>query len=325
MAYLDYASELTGWLPKLPFPLAQRIINRAWSDICDSRLWSFLISETALTAPAIVSTGTANVTQFSASVVGSAAAKAVWDALANPVITQRQFRLSGGGPIYNIRSYDNVTGTITLDRIFQEATNATAQYQIYRCYYTVPSVDFLRWVSVFDPNNGRWLKLNRMKAEIDRRDPTRGATGDALWIASYKTDTNAASNTYQWPVYELWPHPVNAKGYQALYQRRGTAFSASTDALPPQIDDDILLAKARVLAYEWAEANKGRIPELRGSDYRFLMGAAQKDYVDGLNKAAKQDEETFLQNWIVPGDAEAFCGPIDATFAQSHEVVGINA
>jgi hypothetical protein len=318
MAYLDYASELVGWVPKLPFPLAQKIINRAWHDICESRLWSFLISETVLTIPPLVGNGTASFTQFSNQVVGDATAAAVWNTLANPAITSRQIRLAQG-PVYSIVAYDNATSTITLDRLYQESTNATANYLMYRCYYTVPTEDFLRWITVYDPLSGFWIKLNKMQAEINAMDPTRGSLGDAFWMAAYKTDPTTTNATYQWAMYEMWPHPTNPKGLLALYQRRGNPFVLATDSLPPQISEHSLIARARYWAYEWAEGNKGRIPELRGSDYRFLMGAANAEFKESMIEEARNDEEAFLQNLVVPTDRDCWLGPIDARWAQSHD------
>jgi hypothetical protein len=325
MNYTDFSNELLGVIPKMPFPFAQRCVNRAYRDIRESRLWSWLLEETVLTSRAIVGAGTVNLTQYSTVVVPDATAKPVWDALANPLITQRQFR-GAGGPVYLINSYDpSGAGTLTLDRPYQEATNTAAVYQIYCAYFWAPAADFLRWVSVFDPTQGYWLERNHTKAEIDRRDPLRADSGNPFWIVSYKTDTRSTASTYRWPMYEMWPHATSDHGYQAIYQRRGADFTNPTDTLPPGIQESLLMERAMFYAYQWAEANKGRFAELRGSDWRFLMSKSAETYKAMLWEAQRQDEETMSQDWICPLDPSGYIGdPVDADFAQSHTVDWIN-
>lgn len=319
MAYLDYASELTGILPKMPFPLAQKCINRAWRDVRESQLWSFLVQEDVLTAPAQVTAGTVALTRYSATATADATARATLDTLANPLITQRQFRVSQG-PIYNVSGYDSATGILTLDRPYQEASNATAAYLLYRCYYLMPVADFLRFLSVMDPINGYRLKLNKQRQEIDAQDPTRGGMGNPACIVNYRTVSDPSSANYGWHMFELWPHPTSAIGYQMLYHRRGTDFVNATDALPPQIPEELLMQRALYRAYQWAEANKGRIPELRGSDYRFLMGQAAAEYKDLLRNTQRQDEEATNVYFIPPPSSWGpLVGPIDAKYAQSHD------
>lgn len=318
MAFIDYTNELTGWIPKFSIELARNVVNRAWRDIQESRPWSFLCYEDILQAPKLVNAGTVTLAQYSAIVTPDATAKAAWAALANPLISQRQFRLASG-PIYNIVGYNPVSGAITLDRQYQEAGGAGKQYIMYRCYYPAPVKDFLRWVTVLDPTNGYWLKLHWTKKELDRLDPQRGNIGQPTRIASYKGDNNPASATYQYPLYELWAHPNTQVSYTCLYQRRGLQFVNPGDSLPPAIQDDVLLWRAKMEAYEWAEANKGRFPELRGSDWRFLHDTAASHFKEELFKAQKQDEETFLQQFLCPPDSDAFLGPVDSAYMQSHD------
>ena len=57
MAFNDYVSELKGYVPSLSPFLAQKFVNRAWSDIQDADEWSFLEGQCILQVPALISTG----------------------------------------------------------------------------------------------------------------------------------------------------------------------------------------------------------------------------------------------------------------------------
>ena len=103
--FLSYYSNLKNWVPAIPVELCKLLVNRARRDIYDSRLWSFLIVESQLTSPPLVSAGSATFTQYANTVTGDAVASAAWTGLSSPFITFRQIRQSGG-PIYNITAAD---------------------------------------------------------------------------------------------------------------------------------------------------------------------------------------------------------------------------
>src|SRR2546426_4051499 len=204
----EFEGFLMGSVPRLSVFLADQLINSAWQDIQTSRRWSFQVAETVLQAPGQITVGAASVTQFSNQVVGNAAASAAWTGLSNPILTLRQFRVPTG-PIYNIIAADfsvPAAVVLTLDRDYQEITNPTATYLVYRCYYQAPSSDFLKWTSVVDPFNGYQLGLAMTKPEIDMADPLRGALSNPTVISSYKYET--IGNDPDVPTFELWPHPT---------------------------------------------------------------------------------------------------------------------
>ena len=318
MAYIDYYSELVGFVPKISVQLAQTLVNRAWKDIRNNRFWSFLIGQTMLEAPALINAGTASVTQYQTTVTMDATASAALLNLGNPIITLRQFRQSGG-TIYNIAAFDDSNPSaviLTLDQPFQSSTNATATYQIYRCYYTPPSSDFKKWESIIDPTNAyQFANVSWTRKEIDRYDPQRASQGLPYYMASYKL-IKVGNDSYV-PAFEMWPHPIYQIGYPAIYQMQGTDFSSASDILPPQISTKTLMYLARYYAYEWAEANKGRHPELQATNWMGLRTSVYRDYQDSLERDEKKDEETFLQNWVTLN----YGGPpwpIDSAWMQSH-------
>lgn len=318
VTYRQLYSELVGYVPKLPVQLAQTLADQAWKDIRDSRFWSFLIGQTMLEAPAMIDAGYASVTQYSTSVTLDATASAAVTGLSNPLLTLRQFRQSGG-TIYNITAADFTVPAavvLTLDQPFQSTTTTTASYQIYRCYYTPPDSDFKRWESIIDPTNAyQFVDVNWTRKEIDRYDPQRSSQGLPYYMASYKLITVGTDNYV--PAFEMWPHPVYQIGYPAVYQKAGADFSGDSDTLPPQISRETAAYRARYLAYEWAEANKGRHPELQGTNWLALRSSVDRDYQDSLKTDQKNDEETFLQNWVTLN----YGGPpwpIDSAWMQSH-------
>lgn len=327
MPFIDYYSDLMGFVPKLSVELAKKLVNRARADIYGSRLWSFLIVESQLTAPALVNAGSATFTQYSTTVIGDAVASAAWTGLFQPVITLRQIR-AGGGPIYSITAADftdPAAVVLTIDRPYQEST-ALTQYSIYRCYYTpldanqAPTADFLKWVSIFDPINGYALKLNYTQSWLNRVDPLRGDVGQPYRVVSYKTinDTNGDPIHY----YELWPHPTFQIGYRAFYQRGGLDFRLTSDALPSELPTELLEVRARYRAYEWAEANKGTHPELQKTNWMAMRQALmnprdQASYPALLAQAKKEDEERFQVNFVEKSYPD-FRFPIDSDFLQAH-------
>lgn len=311
MAFEEYVARLVGYIPKLSSLLAEELVNQAWREIRERRPWTFLLSEGVIVCPAMVSTGTANVSTGTTSVTLSATAAAAVDTAFNldPAVTQCQFRVGWGGPIYNIAEWNNPV--IELDRVYQETSNASASYAIYRPYVTPPSEDFLRFTSVYDPTNAYTLRLHWTKAEIDRRDPQRSAVGLSYYLSSYKADSETGS-----PIYELWPHPTQGQIFQAVYQRKGAEFSDPTDSLPGIIPEELLTQKALALGAQWALMNSGRFPELRGVDWRYIKADASTAYEKRLLTVMKQDEEIFLQNYLT---THRVGYPIDSNFMQTHD------
>lgn len=313
----DWTSEMLGYVPKLSYLLAQKLVQRAWRDIRDARRWGFLKADGVLFSPNLLNAGTAAVTLYSPTVIGSAPAAAAWqaeEAALGPSINLRQFRI-GTGPVYNITAFDGIN-TLTLDRMYQEASNATAGYQLYQCYYPAPVADFLRWMDVVNPITQyrfRRRNLHRSKEEIDRRDPGRNDQGEPFWMGAYKY------NDAGFPMFEMWPHSIQAVGFQVLYQRRGADLT-STQTLPGAVSEAMLLERARAHASLWAMTNQGRYPELALTRWDVLLAIQNKAYTDMLTKAKTNDEEAFPQNFSEDEDNSALSGPIDASFMQSHDL-----
>lgn len=291
MAFVDLYSELTGSVPKLPVNFAKTLINRAWRDVRRANLWSFLLFEANWTSPALVSAGTVTVTQGSNSIVFDATAATAINAIQfgpPSTITQRQFRI-GIGTIYNIWTWDGVN-TATLDRNYNEPTASGQKYVISQLYYAAPFKDFLDFIVVRDITNFNDLITTKTREWLDMVDPQRTIYYLPTHVVFYQQDQNPQSATYQWPLYELWGNPQYVLTYQIAGMRKGTDMVNATDDLPPAVGADVVMAKARQYAYEWAEANKG--DSNQRSDYRFLMGAADATYQKLVREYRRQDRNT---------------------------------
>jgi len=332
MSFGTMITELTGSIPKLPKPYAGTLINRAWRDVRERHLWSFNLFEGQWIAPPQINVGTVTVTQGSPIVtlddqasLGVAAALA-----AQPYSTliQRQFRAGspGASAVYNIFSfniagygeggygsgpYGGGTNTLVLDRPFGETSGAGLSYFIYQCYYVAqdrsgPITDFLTWISVRNIQNFIDLYTERLtRAQLDALDPQRYSFTFPTDVVPYQIDQNPLSSTFRSMMFELWGGPLSNWTYQLMGLRKGSDLVKLTDTLPYAVGEDCVLAKARVYAYEWAEANKDMSPRSSGPDFKFLMGAAQKEHSGLLANYRRQDREIVDNYFSVRRSAQA--------------------
>jgi len=315
-------AEVRGAVPKLPFEYARKLVSRAWTEVRQKSLWSFQLFDGSWASPPLLTgTGTATCTLGSSSVTLDATALTYVNAqlAAQPysLITQRQFRV-GVSTVYNIWAFDSVGGVLSLDRPWMEAsTGAVSTYNIFQCYYVPTQAagsslaylsDFRTWISVRNLQNFIDLYTDRYtRADLDALDPQRYMNAYfPTDVVPYTKDNNPASATYGYQMFELWGTPLAFWTFQLLGIRRGADLVNPTDTLPSAVGEDLITAKARVYAYEWAEANKGSTPRNVGSDFRFLMGAADKEFTTLLQRYRKDDREqvdNFFTRFRTSGSA----------------------
>lgn len=350
MAFVDLTAELAGTLPGLSPLLAEKYINRAWLQICQERLWSFLTINGIVVCPAVVTAGAASITRYSPTVtlnsVASAALLAQTVLGAVPGLTNMAIRFGATVPVtgmvYNILVANATVPTaivLTLDRPVVELTTALASYQCYRPYIVPPVADFLKWESLVDSTNGITIandRLNYTAKDFDRWDPQRSSQGLAYRLGNYVgayaplpatgavvPNPNVARGTN---VYELWPHPTSGQIFSASFRRRGAAFTLPTDVQPPSIPDDLIMQRALGWhAYPFAKANAANFPTFKGVNWTDLVTLARASYAEQLVDAKRQDEEAAPQQVWNRGHglrttSGQFPFPIDANYLQSHLV-----
>jgi hypothetical protein len=296
MPYLEMSQELLGMVPKLPLPLAETLINRAWKDVRRQNIWSFQLYDGPLwVTPALITAGTCTPTLGLSTVTVDVAAAAAINAIVPPapLVTKRQFRVAAG-TIYNIWGWDGIN-TLTLDRAYGEVTPAASAYQILQVYYAAPYVDHRFFLSVRNMQQFIDLFLNKTRAMIDAMDPQRTWYYFPTDAVYYQQDQNPASGTYRYPLYELWGIPQSTFTYQLYGVREGLDFVNDTDSPPPAIGEDCIVELAKVYAFQWAEAHKGEMVK-GGPDFKFLMGGALAEY-RRLYKEYRRIDREKVNNW----------------------------
>lgn len=308
----DMIFELMGSVAGVDAAYAKTLVNEAWGDVRRLGGWSFQLFETGFTVPGALSTGTVTLQFGNPSVIGDANAAAAWltpgiGSQFGSLLTQRQFRsggTSGAGTMYDIVAFDGAN-TLTLNRPFTDpltslaASVATQKYMIYQPYIAAPYKDFARWLSVFDIANSGWLFVKGNRREVGLTDPQRQIFSNPDRLLALGEDTRGQgtatpSSTLGFERYELWPGPQNQYLYQAWGLRNGADLVNLSDTLPVGVPESMVKARARARCYEQAEANKDpQNPRGAGADFRFLMGAADKQFAAELKQARLRDRDRF--------------------------------
>lgn len=342
--FLDLSAQLTGEIPGLSRNFAFKYINNAYQEVCRDYLWSWNIGEGVLISPSGVSTGTVTTVQGASTVTFDATAIAALTplVLANPPLIQRQFRVGGNGPIYNILAFDSGTGIMTLDHIYGETSAGGANYTVYRVYYdpcstdgVTPNNNFLRYLSILNPLQGYSIAGKRLYMtgeDLNRRDPLRGAIGNPYYMAAYQgrpipsLPSAVGGVAYNQPtfgqlLYEFWPHTTTQVEFKCLYEKIGIP-QAQTDYLPAQCPSTLVVYKATEYGYRWALQNMARIPELKGVPWLQMLAEVRGRYDKALLSAKRNDKEIVCRVIRPGGGGLNFLGPIDSNYAQSHGEYG---
>jgi hypothetical protein len=297
VSFGDMAAELRGWVPKAALPLSETLVNRALQKVYDESGWSFQNGIGGFTTANEVTGGTITTTLGGSTVVGDLIASAAWAAIPAPFqITTFQIRL----PDYNLYSVISATPntpsagltTLTLDRPWVEPAGVGQTYQLYQAYYPAPVADFKRWLTVRDFTNAIYLDFWSWKQDdLAVIDPQRTVFQNPDHLVPFTRDSRPGSATLGFMLFELYPNPLIALPYATFYLRSGPLLQNPSDTVPFPLTDELILHRAKGLCYEWAEANKGRYPELMKSDWRFLMKAADLEFKERLKDIRKLDRD----------------------------------
>jgi hypothetical protein len=294
------------YAPECPVPLAQEFVNTAYSRAVAYYPWSQLKVESEFRIPDAYSTGTAQVTEASASVIGNAT---TWTS----AMVNRQFMTEGIAPIYTIASFTDATH-ITLDRPYEKATNSAVAYNISVVYVEVPT-DFLTFDVVRDLTNNWKLRTNFTQGQLDVWDAKRNFAGTTWIVASAppRVVTGAA------PVvrYEMWPRPLPAaKTYTYRYIKRPPLMSAASDRPFFPLRGDYLRKGAMAELALWPGTSTLKNMFYNLDQHRTL----EAEFQAGLGDAWREDNEISQTAVKYDISDEWQYAPIDAAFWQSHDV-----
>ncbi len=294
------------YAPECPIPLAQEFIQTAYSRATAYYPWSQLKVEAEFRIPTAYSTGTANVTEGSVSVIGVGT---TWTS----AMVNRQFMTEGNAPIYTVASFTDATH-ITLDRPYEKDTNPSVAYTISVVYVEVPS-DFLRFDVVRDLSNNWKLRTNFTQGQLDIWDAKRAFAGTS-WIVANAPPRLVSGGV---PVvrYELWPRPLPAsKTYAYRFIKRPPLLSAASDrAFYPLRGDTIRKGAMSELAMWPGTAS------LKNSFYNLDQHRTlEQEFQLSLAEAWREDNEISQTAVQYDVSDEWQYAPIDAAFWQSHDV-----
>ncbi len=304
--------------PGLPGTKAQQLTQQAWEDLRNAKYWSWLRGSGVVQIPVIISAGSVTVVLGSDQVVADAAAATAWNAigLSNPPLAGvvgvgRQIRV-GSGPYYSLISWDSAT-TATLDRPYAEPSGAAQPYGVFKAYYLPPESDFLRYETILNAPQGYWISGQRLTKDqtwLNAVDPQRGSSGDPYWVCGYLCDPLGV------PIHEWWPQPQNPYGMLCFYRKKGGDLTRG-DNLPATLGRQTLVARAQVLAADWAMRNVGRFRELSGANWGAVRAQAQAEWDRERRQAVIRDRDVSLDGIIRKAVEAGF--PLDGSWLQSHD------
>lgn len=309
--------RLEGELDLLPAASLRDRIKDALRDIYDEMEWGCFFVDSYIRTPAQI-LGTAAVTEFSTTLVLDSATKVLLNAATDtadkvPAI-ERQLKVLNTTQTdrafwYSIAAYDETTGTIILDKPFQDITNAAARIQILKLYYNPPSInigteaspnlviDFKRFEFVVSTIWNRRLLLDITQEVINHYDPTRIRTDDPRAIIPKGIDANGDM------LYELYPAPVNERVYRVKYLRTGLVPQRVTDTIPSFFSQELVLARAKIRAYEWIIANQQKLGLRSVTQFPNLIALQNSpnntgSYISILQRTKKRDEELYPRGFV---------------------------
>lgn len=304
MSLIDMSSELAQAIPALDRIYAKKLVQRAYHVVRDSHLWSFQLAQGGFSTPQETTAGSISIPGglMSNKIVGDAVATAAWSALPSLFTPTVQQIKANGYSIYSIIAFDTTTnapfGTLTLDRPFVDPlpNYSGVGYQMFQAYIAAP-VGFKRWLNVADLFNCWSLDIWTGRRTTNMQDPARLYTSNPWQVLGLGTDqrgygTATPSPTLGQQLMELYPNPSSAISYSTYYVWDGPDLVNNSDTLPPAITEDVVLAKARSYAYEWAEARKDVMAAKgSGANYALVKKEAESEFLARLKTLRLQDRE----------------------------------
>jgi hypothetical protein len=160
--------------------LCQDIVRDSFRQLTECREWSWLKKHSAFFPTTYTLTGTLTVTANGLSVTSTVAELV-------PAMVGKQIRVGGTSgaayPTYTIAQFVSST-EVLLDSPWIGPSLSGQTYQVFQCYFTVPS-DFGRFITLVNQTSNYQLSTNIQQSQIDRMDPQRVQTGIPFCASFY--------------------------------------------------------------------------------------------------------------------------------------------
>lgn len=174
--------------PAADILLCRTWVNNSFRRIAERRHWSWLTKFGQFVSPGVTNSGTVNTTNGSPIVTGNGT---TW----TTALIGQQFRVGLNNIIYTVQSVEGST-QLTLDAPFTYLSLTNVGYQIYQCYFTVPT-DFFAFVTIIDPRLNWQLNLNSTQQDINQWDAQRASIGSTYAFVSRDYTTTYAGSVSQ--------------------------------------------------------------------------------------------------------------------------------
>lgn len=200
----DIVRRVHHRLPLASPLLCQDLVQQGYESICRHRNWSWARAENQFLISAS-RTGTVDLTNASATVVGNGLTFAAAD-------LYRQLQVTGRP--YTIIDVDLANDVCTLDLPYGGTTATGVSITILDAYVRTPD-DFASFIGVLDTARNRPLSWWRTEDEINYLDPDRSRAGDPLGLFSRRV-SSVVDGVYE---FELWPYQLNAMQLPYFYYK----------------------------------------------------------------------------------------------------------
>jgi hypothetical protein len=283
MTFGQHVNQLLALYPQCDSRTAESMVWQAFLMVYSEHPWIFCIKESRVVTEPSYSSGQVTITNNSTAIVLNNDGSSAWD----PAWTQRRFICSDRAEEYDITITSPTTAT--LGATWPGATNATANYTIFRDTYPLPAdCDFGREYFILDPTNNRALRIKDFGVFVERKIRGTVGPGTPCWVtrgpmtaagvAQIRFGTDVPSDSSAYPLY-YFATPTKPTTYNTVIQ---PAFPGS--------HEDLLWRRSRWLYAEERRRWKER-DYLRGVYYERFFDAVK--LFDGGPEVERRIRGTF--------------------------------
>lgn len=240
--FLQSMQRETGDHPPEPLVSLDWLQHR-YESVLSRAQFNFLISEATFNTVAEITTGTVTVTLGSATVTETTSNANGWTS----AVEDRYYRSTGDTEFYLISTFGDANpDTLTLNRVYEEATATEKSYRIFQRFYSLAS-DVREVISMARIDNPVPM-IESSQAELDYAFPHRSRLGNPTIYAPAGTDS---SDNLQ---VELYPIPDEAHGILYRYVQETPSLTDADASLIPQVPFGLLKSGWMADYWSWRTA-----------------------------------------------------------------------